>query len=135
MVAFLKSSVLSERSVSVMTTFDIELALLHPKLSKSDLEAQLPESITVEDRSSRGWGLVLRIEDLQGATLDERLGHFLNGISGTFALLRDLQPVVRIAAFNESATCTFMLSHIDRLGELCAQIEVSVYPTSQSAGD
>lgn len=113
-------------------TFDIELALLNPVVLRRDLEAKLTPNLLLEDRVSRGWGLVLRAATLRGTTLGEQLEHFLSDVSDVAVTLRSCRPLLRIAVFNRSATCTVTLPHSELLCALGADVEIAVYPTSES---
>jgi hypothetical protein len=113
-------------------TFDIELALLSPGANWQQVEAALSGSYALEDRRSNGWGLVARAPSPQGDSLDTQLDAFLAGLVGSERLLAQCQPVLRIAVFSSNYSCTVLLPKLDKLCEIGARLELSVYPTDES---
>jgi hypothetical protein len=113
-------------------TFDVELALLSPGQHRYELEQKLAASMSMEDRSDRGWGLVVRATSLQGEALEDQLSEFLGHLSGIEDLVRRSSPVLRIAVFNPSYSCTVLLPKLDRICAMGMQLELSVYPSDQS---
>lgn len=110
-------------------TFDIELALLSPGELWQEVENSLRGFCELEDRREQGWGLVVRAINPPVASLGEQLKSFMSLLAGHEALLRNCQPILRIAAFNPNLTLTVVLEELDKVCALGAKVELSVYPT------
>lgn len=111
-------------------TFDIELALRNPSALPKKSEIQLSAAFDLEDRKEQGWGLVARLKNSEGETLEKQLSAMFSGIAGIKNIIRECQPVLRIAINNPNYTCTVLLSSLERFGEIGAQLELSVYPAA-----
>lgn len=136
-VVVFESSLLISRSTTASEgnhsmkpqTFDIELALLNPGNLSQQIETRLATSFSLEDRKDKGWGLVARALNLQGDSIDAQLSVFLTGLAGSEDLIRQCQPVLRIAVFSPNYSCTVLLPKLDQLCAIGARLEFSVYPT------
>lgn len=109
-------------------TFDIELALLNPGKLWQEMESRLGTSCELEDRREQGWGLVIRPIKLCGTSFNEQLKSFISLLAGTEEMIRNCQPVFRIAAFNPNLTFTLILDDLDKIVAFGAKVELSVYP-------
>lgn len=118
---------------------DIELAItgLGAGQQKSVVNT-IPRSFTAEDRSSTGYGLVVRSASSEG---DEEINKKLERILGPLAVIvgsvADKGCIVRVAIFSSTATTTVTLTlrSLDILRMFNAKLEVSVYPVDEEPSD
>jgi hypothetical protein len=110
---------------------DIELALTGvldaPMIARL---AKLPQGYNIEDRSKRGWGLVLRTRRKVPTTVDEAISEFLIGIISIKDPIRAGKGILRIAVHSETVNTTVNISVVELICDYRLQLEISIYPTS-----
>ncbi len=109
---------------------DIELALLNASLDQlKEIENRLPPGFIVEDRTDRGWGLVICIigelpDDVSGAISD-----FLQQLSSVTDIISSSAGIMRVGVFHNTANCTMEFNCLARLNEFGLSLEISTYPS------
>lgn len=114
---------------------DIELAVTGLSGDRrATLAIKVPHAYTVEDRSSTGYGLVIRSDSSESnEEINAKLESFLKTLLPIADIVRGHGSILRVAVYSSLATTTttFSLSCINLLRELDAKLEVSVYPLDQ----
>ena len=114
---------------------DIELAVTGLGGDRRAMLAiKVPHACTVEDRSSTGYGLVIRNSSSENnEDISAKLESFLKPLLPIADIVKGHGSIVRVAVYSSLATttATFSLSCINLLQELDAKLEVSVYPLDQ----
>ena len=118
----------------VDVTTDIELALtsISPELLKKVYAGITRAGYDVENRSDLGWGYVVVADEAVGDGLNDALSKFLKDLSPFADVIALSSPIIRVARFCTTYTCTTQLSHdnLSQLAKFQAALEISVYPTS-----
>jgi len=111
---------------------DIELALIgFPERELPSLENSLPSRYVVENRTSSGWGAVIRATDENHSEeVDASIGDFLAGLEGLENLISPHNGVLRVAIYNDKISCTFRLQSFEQLSKFGVVLEISVYPSA-----
>lgn len=110
---------------------DLELALTNP----SDIEIhlvqeRLPEDFYVEDRSKKGWGLVIRTSRELPEDEASAVDFFLSQLRPLADLIKRTTAIFRVGAFHDTVTCTVHFKSCTDLVTLGASLEISTYPCS-----
>lgn len=118
---------------------DIELAItgLGAGQQKSVVDA-IPRSFTVEDRSSTGYGLVIRSASSEvEEEINKKLELILGPLAAIAGLVTNKDCIVRVAIFSSTATTTATLSSrsLEILRMFNAKLEMSVYPIDEQPSD
>lgn len=114
---------------------DIELAItgLGVGQQKSVVDT-IPRSFTTEDRSSTGYGLVVRsISSEVDEEINKKLELVLGPLIAIAGSVADKDCIVRIAIFSSTATTTTTLTQrsFEILRMFNAKLEISVYPVDE----
>lgn len=111
-------------------SFDVELALTAPQSLTPSERAQLQSAFVVEEKLHSGWGVVVRAKPAEGIHLDRLVARLVESALPFGDSIKRCKPVLRIAAFNQAATCTFEVDELAAIGSLGATLEISVYPAT-----
>lgn len=114
-----------------MNDYDIELCLTDISVeSIKDLSKVLPSGYSIEDRTENGWGLVIRSNNEDEASiLNDKVRNFLSGISPIKEWIKSSQSILRVAHFSESFTNTIVLEEFESLVSFKLKLEISIYPS------
>jgi hypothetical protein len=112
---------------------DIELAIPgYEKKHHNNLRGKIPHAYCIEDRSSIGYGLVIRRKSPKVYNeINAGLQIFLKPLFKMAKSITVHNCILRVALFNPIFTSTIRLSprSLHALGEINAQLEISIYPT------
>ena len=110
---------------------DVELALVNaPANDLKAIQDDLPSGFFIEDRSDRGWGLVIRTTQELSDNVSDSINVFLEPLSPLVRMISDYVGILRVGVFYDTVTCTMRLNSCDRLAELGLLLEISTYPSS-----
>lgn len=110
---------------------DLELALTNPgDIEVHFIQERLPEDFYAEDRSKKGWGLVIRtsreLPDDEASAVD----FFLSQLCPLADLIKKTTAIFRVGAFHNTVTCTVHFKSCADLVAMGASLEISTYPCS-----
>jgi hypothetical protein len=110
---------------------DIELALVDASADElKGLQSYLPSGFYVEDRSDRGWGLVIRTTQKLSGDFSCAIDAFLGPLCPMIEIISNHAGVLRVGVFYNTITCTMRLNSCERLSTFRLPIEISTYPSS-----
>ena len=109
---------------------DIELALIElSKNNESNLINSLPNGYDSEDRSNKGWGLVIRASgNIDGENIDDCIKSFLEGLVDVKEIIFQSEPILRLAIYNKNINYTLTLKSFKILSDFNITLEASIYP-------
>ncbi len=115
-----------------MKSYDIELALINlPKKELQEISKVLPAGYLVEDRSNKGWGIVIRLDsENELESLNDQVKAFITGVLPIKKWMELSSPVLRVACFNDKLTCTINLEDFELFVSLKIKLEISIYPVT-----
>lgn len=110
---------------------DVELALIDMSADDlNDIKSHLPTGFYVEDRSDKGWGLVVRAKQKLMDDFNGAINAFLEPLTPMINIIRNHTGLLRVGVFYNTVNCTMRLNSFDRLSEFGLPIEISTYPSS-----
>ena len=110
---------------------DVELALVSATaIQFNDIEDNLPQGFFIEDRTDRGWGLVIRTTHKFSEELSSAIDVFIEPLMPLIELADDHEGVLRVGIFYDTINCTVCIKSFDRLAEFGLPLEISIYPSS-----
>lgn len=110
---------------------EIELAFVElPVDQLADEFRDLPDSFLIEDRTDKGWGIVLRqTHEVSGLNLDESIVEFLEKLSYFQDLISEQKTILRVAVYTDAFSHTSRIKSFDLYSGFGFVLEISVYPT------
>lgn len=116
---------------------DIELAIIGLRNDQRDtLIGKIPRTYTAEDRSTTGYGLVIRSDFSESSEeISAKLNDFLEPLLLLAESVRSCDCIMRVAIFSSLAatTTTFSSSCLESLRNFRARLEVSIYPLDEES--
>ncbi|HEB93943.1 MAG TPA: hypothetical protein ENI94_10875 [Gammaproteobacteria bacterium] len=110
---------------------DVEIALINASANELKvIQADLPPGFFIEDRSDRGWGLVIRTTQKLSDDFSEAIDVFLEPLSPLVEMVSSHAGILRVCVFYSTVTCTMRLNSCDRLAVFGLPLEISTYPSS-----
>lgn len=110
---------------------DVELAFVNASADQlKSIQDDLPPGFFVEDRSDRGWGLVIRTTQQLSDDLSSAIDAFLEPLSPLVKMVGNHGGILRVGVFYDTVTCTMRLKSCDRLAVFGLPLEISTYPSS-----
>lgn len=110
---------------------DVELSLVNaPANELKAIQDDLPSGFFVEDRSDRGWGLVIRTTQKLSDDFSDSIDAFLEPLSPLVKMISNHAGILRVGVFYNTVTCTMRLNSCERLAEFGLLLEISTYPSS-----
>lgn len=110
---------------------DVELALIDASTAELFyFQSKLPVGFYVEDKSDRGWGLVIRTTRELPDDFSNAVDTFLEPLSSLAEVIGVYDGLLRIGVFYDTATCTMRLNSYDRLADFKLPLEITAYPSS-----
>lgn len=110
---------------------DVELALVDASADElNGIKSDLPSEFYVEDRTDKGWGLVIRTTRKLPDDFGNAVDAFLEPLSPLAEMVGNHVGVLRAGVFYDTVTCTMRLNSSDRLVAFGLSLEISTYPSS-----
>lgn len=110
---------------------DVELALVDTSMDELvNLQRDLPSEFYVEDRSDKGWGVVIRTRRKLSDDFNDAINGFLTPLNSLVELIISHKRILRVGVFYNTATCTMRLNSSDPLTAFKLPLEITVYPSS-----
>lgn len=113
-------------------TREIEIELILPTW-EGEFPADCPRlsaNYFREDRREAGMGLVISEDLPKSGDLDGLIGLFLTPILADANFLKAFKPILRVAIYNRTFTCTMNIKCLPLLVMFGAELEIVVYPTA-----
>ncbi len=110
---------------------EIELAMFD--VPEKDLPSQakaLSNNCIIEDRSSSGWGTVIRyLKEGAPDKVDDLVIAFLSELNGLKNFITERNAILRVAIYTDSVGYTLRLNSFALFSEFGFPLEASIYPT------
>lgn len=113
-----------------MQQIDLELALTEGSADLMTIQENLPLGFYIEDRSDRGWGLVIRTSQESSDDFSSALNEFFNQLLPFKDLIRRHKGILRAGIYYDTATCTVKVDSSVRFTDFNLCLEISSYPVS-----
>ena len=109
---------------------DVELALINASSNNIKyLQSHLPTEFYIEDRSDRGWGIVIRTTQKSFDDFSATINNFLEPLNPLIEIISNSGGILRVGVFYSTVTCTIRLNYYEQLAIFRLPIEISTYPS------
>ncbi len=118
--------------VNKKKTSIIEIELILGEITQNDfsiIEKEIPSNYLIEDRSNRGWGIVILNDREYIELIDESIIHFIEPLKALTYIISKYSTILRIAVYCSTLTCTLKLNIKETLSIFNSELEISIYPT------
>jgi hypothetical protein len=96
---------------------DVELALVNASVDQlKNIQDDLPSKFFVEDRSDRGWGLVIRTTQNLPDDFSSAIDAFLEPLIPLVKIVGNQGEILRVGVFYDTVTCTMRLKLVTGSG-------------------